>query len=134
MACGRLLLCSACWPAGCCLPVGVSLLMNASVVHMCMHVCLHRVCRHVERPVCAYAHFLSVHLCVFVLVCPAVTLGNKAGNRRGVEPEQVIKKNPCKMALLWLPLGKQRRNVWRGMRAWWLLPRTRTERFMTLGD
>lgn len=107
--------------AGCCcallvglqdaaLPVGASLLMNVSAVHMCMHVCSRRVSRHVERPVCAYAHFFKrPFVCVFVLVCPAVTLGNKAGNGRGVQPEQVIKKNPCKMALLWPPLGKQGR-------------------------
>lgn len=45
--------------------------------------------------------FISVCICVFALVCPAVTPSNRAGNRRGVQPEQVIKKNPCKMAVLW---------------------------------
>lgn len=45
--------------------------------------------------------FMFVPVCVFVPVCPAVTLGNRAGNRRRVQPEQVIKKNPCKMAVLW---------------------------------
>lgn len=48
--------------------------------------------------------FMFVHKClcvyVFVPVCPAVTRSNRAGNRRQVQPEQVIKKNPCKMAVL----------------------------------
>lgn len=46
-----------------------------------------------------------VCVCVFVPVCPAVTPGNRAGNRRGVQPEQVIKKNPCKMVVLWPSLA-----------------------------
>lgn len=48
---------------------------------------------------------VCVCFCVFVPVCPAVTPGNRAGNRRGVQPEQVIKKNPCKMVVLWPSLA-----------------------------
>lgn len=47
---------------------------------------------------------VCVCFCVFVCVS-AVTPGNRAGNRRGVQPEQVIKKNPCKMVVLWPSLA-----------------------------
>lgn len=105
-------------------------LTNVRVAVMCT-----RARTRAEASPCICSHLsISGCLCASVLVRPAVNLDNRAGNRRGVQPEQVIKKNPCKMATLWPPLGKQRRNVWRGMRARWLPARTRTERFMSFGD
>ena len=90
--------------AGCCCALLVGLQEAAylsactavSVVHVCSCSC-------VKRPVCpCMCFFLCISTClrVFVLLCPAVTLSNIGGNSRGVQPEQVIKKNPCKMALL----------------------------------
>ncbi len=65
VACGRLLLCSACWPAGGCLPVCVctceSLHTRASVVHMCMPVC---------AQVCGS---LSLHMLIFLQKCSGST-------------------------------------------------------------
>lgn len=73
-----------------------SLLIRASVVHMCMRVCVLML---------IYVQKMPVYVCVFVIFCPVVTLSNRAGNRRGVQPEQVIKKNPCKMVVLWPSLA-----------------------------
>lgn len=93
VACGRLLPRSACRPAGGCLPVCVSVCMHVKVciwnvsVNACVQTCL---C------ICSV-------LCQFVLsvcVCTCLSCSNRAENRRGTEPEQVIKKTPCKMALL----------------------------------
>lgn len=98
LACRRL-------PTRLCVCVRVkSLRINVSVVHVCACALRHG-CVGMWRGLSVHMLIFFVRkclfVCVFVLICPAVTLCNRAGNRRGVQPEQVIKKNPCKMALLW---------------------------------
>lgn len=64
--------------------------------------------------VCAYGHFcvqkpcLCVCVCALVLVCPALTSDNRAGNTRGRLPEQVIKEKSLQDGGRQRPpLGKQ---------------------------
>lgn len=105
------------WPvAGCCCARLVGLqeaayLSEGAQVRACflmsVSICAHALasahmhgCVEAHKCICSYLWF-SALFCVFLLVCPALTSGNRAGNRRGVQPEQVIKKNPCKMAVVW---------------------------------
>ncbi len=78
--------------------VRVRVCIRGQALCTCACLCVHR---YVAACLCICSFFCkSAFLCVFVIVCPAITRGNRAGNRRGVQPEQVIKKNPCKMAVL----------------------------------
>ena len=104
------------WPvAGCCCALLVGLQEAAYLSErvqvrvcflMCVVICAHALaCVHMHRCVEAYlciCSYLCVTTCLCVLFCTALTSGNRGGNRRGVQPERVIKKNPCKMAVVWL--------------------------------
>lgn len=82
---------------------------------------------HVCRLLFAYVQFCA-SLCACAPVCPALIEQGTGG----IEPEQVIKKNPAR----WRPLpgSKQGGNVKGGKAAWWPPLTTRTESFVTLGD
>lgn len=90
--------------AGCCCALLVGL-QEAAYLSACtavsvVHVCLCSCVKKPVRPCVCSLLCISTCLRVFVLFCPAVTLSNIGGNRRRVQPEQGIKKNPGKMALL----------------------------------